>query len=158
MSLAKRVFPTVGIGRRQQPNATKQGCFPKLQLIWSEASWRVECTSVRLQYCVSMNKGVNGLVNGLHLCSLFLSFFCNQLPFKALYNIALTFTHSCTHSHTDGGVSHARRQPAIDLDELVIEWARAESKANPDLTMVFPWQSQQSCKHRGAPASLFHPD
>ena len=29
---------------------------------------------------------------------------------KALCNVA--FTHSCTHSHTDGGVSHARRQPA----------------------------------------------
>ena len=24
----------------------------------------------------------------------------------------LTFTHSCTHSHSDGGVSHAGRQPA----------------------------------------------
>ena len=24
----------------------------------------------------------------------------------------LTFTHSCTQSHTDGGVNHARRQPA----------------------------------------------
>ena len=24
----------------------------------------------------------------------------------------LTFTHSCTHSHTDGGVNHAMQQPA----------------------------------------------
>ena len=26
------------------------------------------------------------------------------------YNYCLTLTYSCTHSHTDGGVSHARRQ------------------------------------------------
>ena len=32
-------------------------------------------------------------------------FFSNQLPLKVLYYIA--FTHSCTHSHTVGGVSHA---------------------------------------------------
>ena len=40
----------------------------------------------------------------------FLLSFSNQWPLKALYNT--TLTHSCTHSHTDSGVSHERRQPA----------------------------------------------
>jgi len=31
---------------------------------------------------------------------------------KALY-IGLTFTHSLTHSYTDGGVSHARQHTAL---------------------------------------------
>jgi len=47
------------------------------------------------------------MVNGLHLYSAFI----DLMATKALY-ICLTFTHSYTHSHTDGGVSHARRQPA----------------------------------------------
>ena len=34
--------------------------------------------------------------------------FSNQWSLKALYNIAITFIRSCTHSHTDGGVSHAK--------------------------------------------------
>ena len=49
------------------------------------------------------------IVDKLHLCSPF----SNQWPLKALCK--LPFTHSCTHSHTDGGgggVSHAGRQPA----------------------------------------------
>jgi len=47
------------------------------------------------------------MVNGLHLYSAFI----DLMATKALY-ICLTFTHSHTHSYTDGGVSHARRQPA----------------------------------------------
>ena len=31
---------------------------------------------------------------------------------KSALQYCITFTHSCTHSHTDGGVNHARRQPA----------------------------------------------
>ena len=38
---------------------------------------------------------------------------CNQWPSNALYNTAShSPIHSFTHSHTDGGVDHARRQPA----------------------------------------------
>jgi hypothetical protein len=44
------------------------------------------------------------MVDGLRLCRAFLS------SGHAL-QYCLTFTHSGTHSHTDGGVSHARRQP-----------------------------------------------
>jgi len=47
------------------------------------------------------------LVNGLHLHSAFMG----PMVTKALY-ICLTFTHSITHSYTDGGVSHTRRHPA----------------------------------------------
>jgi hypothetical protein len=36
----------------------------------------------------------------------------NQWPLKAFLQYCVTFTHSYTHSHTDGGVSHAGRQPA----------------------------------------------
>jgi len=43
------------------------------------------------------------MVNGLHLYSAFI----DLMATKALY-IRLTFTHSHTHSYTDGGVSHAR--------------------------------------------------
>ena len=32
---------------------------------------------------------------------------------KAQYCQTFTNTHSCTHSHTDGGVNHAGRQPAL---------------------------------------------
>ena len=42
----------------------------------------------------------------------FIPLFSNQWTLKALYNIVLTFTYSCTHSHIDGGVDHAGRQPA----------------------------------------------
>ena len=42
----------------------------------------------------------------------FIQRFSNQRPLKAFYNHCLTFTHSCTHSHTDCGVHHMRRQPA----------------------------------------------
>ena len=41
----------------------------------------------------------------------FIEGFASQWPLKALYNIALAFTHKCTHSRTDGGVNHARQQP-----------------------------------------------
>ena len=34
--------------------------------------------------------------------------FSNQWPLKVLYN-CLTFTRSCTHSRTDGGVHRARQ-------------------------------------------------
>ena len=54
----------------------------------------------------------------------------------------LTFTHSCTHSDIDGGVNHARQQPAVrvrrlaqgDLDaqeEPGIELATFRLPANP---------------------------
>ena len=36
---------------------------------------------------------------------IYTALFCDQWPPKALYNIA-------QHSHPDGGVSHARREPA----------------------------------------------
>ena len=42
-------------------------------------------------------------LNGLHF------YFSNQWPLKAQY--CLTFTCSCTHSHTDGRVSPLGRQP-----------------------------------------------
>ena len=32
--------------------------------------------------------------------------------FESTLQYCLTFTHSCTHSHTAGGVNHTRRQPA----------------------------------------------
>ena len=43
------------------------------------------------------------MLNGPHLYSAFIQ--------SALQG-GLTFTHSCTHSHTDDGVNHAVRQPA----------------------------------------------
>ena len=43
------------------------------------------------------------MVNGLYLYSAFLT---------SGQSNRLIFTHSCTHSHTDGGVNNARRQPA----------------------------------------------
>ena len=42
----------------------------------------------------------------------FMQRFSKQWPLKALYNYCLTFTHSYTHLHPDGGDSHAGRQPA----------------------------------------------
>ena len=47
------------------------------------------------------------MVNGRHLYSTF-----QTSGHSKRFTILLTFTHSCTHSHTDGGVSHARRQSA----------------------------------------------
>ena len=43
------------------------------------------------------------MINRLHLYSAFLTSGRSK---------RFTFTRSCTHSHTDGGVSHAGRQPA----------------------------------------------
>ena len=46
----------------------------------------------------------------------FIECFSDQWMFKELYNECLIFTqsygHSNTHSHSDGGVTHARRHPA----------------------------------------------
>ena len=53
------------------------------------------------------NKQINGKWTAFIQC------FSKQWPLKALnLQYCLKFPHSCTHSHTDGGVSHARRQPA----------------------------------------------
>jgi hypothetical protein len=43
------------------------------------------------------------MVNGLHLYSVFT---------QSTVQYSLAFSHSYTHSPNDGGVSHARRQPA----------------------------------------------
>ena len=56
------------------------------------------CVSVCMVY-------VSIMVNGLHLYSAFLTT-------QSALQYCLTFTHSYAHSHTDGGVSHARQQPA----------------------------------------------
>jgi len=54
------------------------------------------------------------MVNGLHLYSTF----ADPMSTKALY-FCLTFTHSLSHSYTDGRVSHARLHPAC-LEQLGI--------------------------------------
>ena len=52
----------------------------------------------------------------------FMQRFSNQRPLKAFYNHCLTFTHACTHSHTDGGRQNrkaaARPSGAVRLRRL----------------------------------------
>ena len=54
--------------------------------------------------------------NRLHLCSAFLS---PEATHSAL-QYCLTFTRSCTHSHTDGGVSRLRRATASSSEAVRI--------------------------------------
>ena len=64
----------------------------------------------------ALDNSVWWMVDGPH----FIQRFSNQWPLKIALQYVLTFTHSCTHSNADGGVNHARWQPAR-LDQLGFE-------------------------------------
>ena len=56
---------------------------------------------------MNLKKEAHTMVNGLHYTAHFL-----PGATQSAVHYCPTLTHSCTHSHTDGGVSHARRQLA----------------------------------------------
>ena len=60
-----------------------------------------QCRHIMLQCYVNVN------VNGLHLYRAFLT-----IGHPKRFTMLPHIHHSRTHSHTDGGVNHARRQPA----------------------------------------------
>ena len=69
--------------------------------------------------------------------------FSNQWSLKA---ICLILTHSCTHSHTDGGVSHAMRRPArreqLGLGALLRDTSTLSHEEPGDRTSHLPVTSQ----------------
>ena len=85
----------------------------------------------------------NIMVNGLHLYSAFI---------QSSFQYCLTFIHSCTHSHTNGGVDSARRQPArweqLGLGDLLRDTSTlSEEELGIELsTLRFPANKPETAK------------